>query len=89
MPLLLVSAPGFDQQHRHAHCYVADRGEQLPAGIAILLLQPEETTTFTFLLPRCRGGSSGSIGPLCERSSVSTVVAGSGLDCETKPPYLP
>ena len=30
------------------------------------------TTTFSFLLPRCWGGSSGSTGPLCERSGVST-----------------
>ena len=89
MPLLLVLAPGFDQQHRHAHCYVAERVEQLPAGIVILLLRPEEITPFTFLLPRCRGGSSGSTGPVRERSGVSTVVAGSGLDCETGPPtYL-
>ena len=81
--------PGFDQQHRHAHCYVAERGERLPAGIAILILRPEEITPFAFLLPKCRGGSSGSTGPVRERSGVSTVVAGSGLDCEPRPPSLP
>ena len=34
--------------------------------------QLRETTTFSFLLLRCGGGSSGSTGPLCERSCVST-----------------